>query len=370
MELVYPIQPVKKQTVDIMEVDKFTAMPTGVIAISETGIVNQMSEAACRITGRCKHEVLYEKYDEAIHGALALDEKFRFHGLASLAPEGLHEIKINRKTVRLTVMRDSISESVKTGFIMLLHDNDRLERETEHTIQKERLSAMGEITANIAHEIRNPLGCIELFASSLKNQGRQNGFGDQAETISKCVKSINSILSNINLFFKPEIKASLSKVDIHEHLNESLFFSKYLIQENENITIKKNYSDEPLVVNGDNELLKQMSMNIILNAIQSIRESGKIEITTNRIDDYFTGSSFVEICYADTGSGIKASNLNKVFDPYFTTKETGQGLGLPIAHNVVLQHNGTIQIRKRKQKGTLIRILLPLLNEKYNKHVA
>ena len=238
--------------------------------------------------------------------------------------------------------------------------------EMEQIIRNERLSAINAITAHIAHEIRNPLGCIKLFASSLEKHGKHGDILEHAESITKCVKTINNIIANVGLLCKPEVKPCLSEIDIHSHLNESLFFTKYVLPDNENIVVQKNFSDAPLCIMGDTELLKQMSMNIILNAVQSIKTKGTIEITTGKNIEYGSGKQFAEIRYADTGSGIQESLLKKVFDPYFTTKDTGQGLGLSIVHNIVDVHNGKVHISKRHTQGTLIRVLLPLSDDQHD----
>ena len=375
MGLVWLDSSVKKQTLYASSNTSSQSNFYGILVIDTDGSIVQIDENAQSVIGVRKDHVLNQKYDEVICKPLKLENKFKFENLSAISMDHKYKVNIFRngnscKEIQFSILPSLVSASEEFGYIIMVYDSEAFERELEDKIRDERLSAMRQISESITHEIRNPLGCIELFASALKGPINQEGFDEPSETVTKCIRTINSILSNINLFFETELKPSFSEVDINVHLNESLFFSKYLFSENEDISILKNLSEEQLIIYGDNELLKQMSMNIILNAFQAIKDSGSIEICTRKIVDTLNGKECVEISYADTGLGIEESNLNKVFDPYFTTKNMGQGLGLSIVNNIVKLHDGSIQIKKRKLKGTKINILMPLVSNKYIQKVA
>ena len=375
MELIKLDPAVKKQTVCDSSEAVFPSSSAGLIVLDENGSILQINESAQSIMGVEGKTVIGKPYNDVICKPLNLEDKFKFDQLSILTSDHLYKTGrfINSDMdgeIQLSVMPLKWANSEKSGYMVCLYDWDLFERKAEAKIRNERLTAMSDIAATIAHEIRNPLGCIELFASSLKYAAAKNDFSEQADTISKCIKTINSILENIKLFFEAELKPTFSEVDIHDHLKESLSFSKYLCGEGADIFIQKKFSEEALIIHGDNELLKQMSMNIILNAFQAIKHSGEIEICTKKTIDHHTGKSYAEIHYVDNGAGIKQSHLKKVFDPYFTTKNMGQGLGLSIVNNIVRLHDGSIHIKKRNPNGTKISILFPLTSDKCIHNVA
>ena len=206
------------------------------------------------------------------------------------------------------------------------------------------------------------MGSIELFASTLKKD--LEDFEEPrvlSEHISSCVKSINSIISNLLLFMRPEQKAGFQIVDLHDSLKDSLFFSDNLIQSNEHIEVNTSYHSEPLMVLGDSELLKQMYLNLILNAVQSMPGDGKLMISTKKIECTQNGPGFAEIRFMDTGTGISKAVRPRIFDPFFTTKKRGTGLGLAIVHNIIKLHGGSIDIRNSKKDGAVCIVTLPLV---------
>jgi signal transduction histidine kinase len=126
-----------------------------------------------------------------------------------------------------------------------------------------------------------------------------------------------------------------------------------------------NYASESLPVRCDPELLKQAYLNLILNAIQSMPNGGNLTISTRKIKGQEKNTHAAEIQFTDTGSGISKTDMLKVFDPFFTTKKRGTGLGLPIVHNIIKLHGGTIDISSSKKEGTRCILTLPLWEGKH-----
>jgi two-component system sensor histidine kinase FlrB len=225
--------------------------------------------------------------------------------------------------------------------------------------RSDRLAAMGQMAAQIAHEIRNPLGSIELFSSVLERD--LDEFAELKEIaghISSGVNSINTIISNLLLFIKPNQKPKMQALDVHEPLTDSLFFADRIFEANNGITVQTHFHPDSLVINGDAELIKQIALNLILNAIQAMPEGGTLKISTGKIEH--RGAEFAELRFADTGCGICETDLNNIFDPFFTTKTRGTGLGLTIVENITRIHGGEIDIRSTEAKGTECTIILPL----------
>ena len=177
-----------------------------------------------------------------------------------------------------------------------------------------------------------------------------------ADYICSAVKNLNHIVCNY-LFFSRFPKARLKKMDIHKCLDDtinSIWFVK------RDVKITKKYQASKHFINGDHELLKQASFNIILNSIQAIKTNGIITIETH---NHFNEETWIEIKFIDNGEGISENDIDKIFDPFFTTKEKGTGLGLSIVHNIIDSHQGTIQVESTKGQGTAFSIMLPVFEE-------
>ena len=236
----------------------------------------------------------------------------------------------------------------------------RIKKVQEQANRAGRLAAMGEMAIKIAHEIRNPLGSIELFASLLRKELEDNAeLRPLSDHICSGVKRINNIISNLLLFIRPEQTPEMQVLDIHESLKDSLFFAEHLIHSNAGIEVDTNFADRPLKIYGDPQLLSQVSLNLILNALQAMPDGGRLTISTG-IGDNMHGNEMIVIRFADTGCGIPSKNFSKIFDPFFTTKKKGMGLGLAIVHHITETHGGTIDINSSPSQGTECIVNVPL----------
>ncbi|MDL1982540.1 MAG: ATP-binding protein, partial [Deltaproteobacteria bacterium] len=178
--------------------------------------------------------------------------------------------------------------------------------------------------------------------------------------ISSGVKSINNVISNLLLFIRPQQKPNFQTIDIYDSLNDSLFFSSHLVNTNNGIDIITRYYSKPLMVYADSELLKQIFLNLILNAIQAMPHGGKLTISSRKLNSR-SKKDLAEIRFADTGTGISKADMLRIFDPFFTTKKRGTGLGLAIVHNITEAHGGAVDINSPEGKGTVCTVTLPLL---------
>jgi signal transduction histidine kinase len=250
----------------------------------------------------------------------------------------------------------------KIGTAMTLQDISQLKRLEEKANRTDRLAAMGEMAAEIAHEIRNPLGSIELFATTLKKD--LEGFGELklfAEHISLGVRSLNNIISNLLLFIRPHQKPAFKVVDILAPLKDSLAFSYELVEtKKSNIDVVIEISSDPLFVYGDADLLKQVWLNLIMNAVQAMPDGGRLMISARKRHCRETDSDFIEVLFMDTGEGVSGANISKIFNPFFTTKKKGTGLGLAIVHNILKVHGGDIDVESSEDKGTVCRVRMPI----------
>ncbi|MEW5807056.1 MAG: ATP-binding protein [Acidobacteriota bacterium] len=245
--------------------------------------------------------------------------------------------------------------SAEAGKILLLED-------ITEVIKSNRLSAWAEMAKNIAHEIKNPLTPIQLTAEHLnriykdKNSGMEQVFEECIKTIIKQVRELRRISEDFSSYAKlPELKKEMT--DAVTLLKEVL--APYRSSLPERIVLGEHYEDVPSI-SMDRRVMKGALTNIIENSIQAIPGKGEILVSVSRSSDY----SSILIVVEDTGEGIPKENLDRLFDPYFSTKEHGTGIGLAIAKKVVEEHGGKIQVESELHRGTKMAIMLPLPNAK------
>ncbi len=227
-------------------------------------------------------------------------------------------------------------------------------------IQAEKMASIGTLTAGIAHEINNPLNFIKGASSGLEEyyMNHEDCRNDETEFLLNSIKTgierISNIISGLSQFSRSGSIMD-EDCDIHSIMNNCLLMLNNQIKST--IEIDKDYLDNPVIIKGNVGKLHQVFLNILLNAVQSITGSGKISIRTkhNRVSDIY----IIEI--SDTGSGIKEEILQKVTDPFFTTKDPGKGtgLGLSITYTIIQEHKGTLDFESEPGIGTVVRITLP-----------
>lgn len=334
------------------------SLSTGVIVTDLEGritILNGCAEAFCGVP-------------HASAAGRPVEELFR--GMRAKSPKGVldvrlltgeapRRIRLGERIVELfgSLVRDNGGEVI--GRIYILRDVTRMEKLEEMAKRTEKLAAMGEMAANIAHEIRNPLGSIELFASLVRKDIKDKKNQDRLMQVIASVKNVDNRISNLLLFARRR-NPVMRSMRLHKILDDVLHFTRQ-ITERDGITLRENFSPCDPLVRGDAEMLKQVFLNIILNALQSMPEGGRLTISTVQRE-----AGTVEISFGDTGAGIPEENLGKIFDPLFSTRERGAGLGLAIVHNLVDLHGGAIEVESGPE-GTVFTVSLPAIRRQRGK---
>ena len=342
------------------------SLTVGVVVIDLKGEIITFNRAAENITGLFSEKVIGKEFDKVFDPNFFLNSHLDFKSLKDIQQNADVEAEIRRKGKNTFYVSLSISpvknpEGEKIGIVLALQDITRLKKLEERANRTDRLAAMGEIAVKIAHEIRNPLGSIELFATVLKKDLKDfEELKVLAGHISSGVKSINNVISNLLLFIRPQQKPNFQTIDIYDALDDSLFFSSHLVNSDNCIDIITRYYSKPLMVYADSELLKQIFLNLILNAIQAMPHGGKLTISTRKLNGR-SKKDLAEIRFADTGTGISKADMLRIFDPFFTTKKRGTGLGLAIVHNITEAHGGAVDINSSEGEGTVCTVTLPLL---------
>jgi signal transduction histidine kinase len=249
------------------------------------------------------------------------------------------------------------------GTLHIIRDVTEVKALQEQSQRIERLSAMGEMAVELAHEIRNPLGSVELFASLLVKELS----GDTrrwAENIRIGIRSLNTIVSNMLHFANP-LSPAFCPVDLHHIIEEILRFADPIMSQRD-VRVKTALAAENPQILADPELIKQMLLNLIFNAMKAMPSHGSLTISTSSVD--IRGgerpSRGLQLQIQDTGIGIPPENLDRIFDPFFTTHKKGTGLGLSVVHQIVEKHSGCISVKSEVDRGTTFTIAFKNAPEK------
>jgi signal transduction histidine kinase len=236
------------------------------------------------------------------------------------------------------------------GSVILIRDVTRLrELEVQHERNK-RLIAMGEMAAKIVHEVRNPLCSIELYATMLEQDLSNTAHRDLAAGISSGISSLNTILANMLAFARPHRPARMP-VRLDRIVGDALRMAGPFIEAR---GVRIAYTGQDCIIEGDGELLKQVLLNIIINAVQAVRDAGTVAVTIRR------ENGNVSVIVQDNGTGISRGNLERIFDPFFTTKDSGTGLGLAIASSIMQAHHGSITVESEEGVGSTFLLHFPV----------
>jgi signal transduction histidine kinase len=226
-------------------------------------------------------------------------------------------------------------------------------------IQTENLAVAGRLAAGVAHEVNNPIGIIINRIECLQSEAQEKGVSDDLikdlGTISKYAHRISKIVEDLSIFARTTYSESdFTRVDINDVLTDVFFLVEQKIRGKKIRLIKKLYP-ESLFVMGDSSRLEQVFINIIDNAIHAIPGKGSITVSTR------AEKKCIQTEISDSGTGIPEEHLNKIYDPFFTTKEVGKGtgLGLPISQAIVTDYNASIGVDSQINKGTTFTITFP-----------
>ena len=243
-----------------------------------------------------------------------------------------------------------------------LQEQTRLLLEKETQLHRaDRLSALGQLSAGLAHEIRNPLGAIKGAVEILQDDFPPGH--PKAEfyaILLKEVERLNDVLTNFLSFARP-VTPHLAPLDVRAVLTalEGLISGQARAHR---VQIFTSFHAGPSRLMADETLLKQAFLNIMLNAVEAMPEGGDLAISTRLSPEGAAGGrpEWVEAVFDDTGPGIQEEDLGRIFDPFFTTKKDGTGLGLAIIHRIIETHHGTIRVMSQRGKGSTFVVTLPL----------
>ncbi len=281
-----------------------------------------------------------------------------------------HEFRFERQNG--TALDLGFSQSVlkdphgrEFGLILIFQDLTDLRRMEEQVRRMDRLALVGELAAGIAHEIKNPLASLSGSIQVLRDELHlEPVHGRLMDIVLREAERLNALVYEFLLFSKPTRPVEIS-VDVNQVISDTLVVLQNSPEMAKSIEVRKACADN-LRIHVDPQQLHQVIWNLMLNAVQEMKSGGILSIATaihTEADEAGGRKKFAQVSISDTGPGIAPENQGKIFDPFFTSKETGTGLGLTIVHRIVENYSGKIFLRSDAQTGTTFILHFPLSAE-------
>jgi PAS domain S-box-containing protein len=247
----------------------------------------------------------------------------------------------------------------RTGVITLVKDISEVASLERELRTAEKLTSLGTLSAGIAHEIKNPLSAIDLNLRLLETELPRTDSQDAGEyfrILREEIGRLNTIVDNV-LRFSRSSATPKGPVDVAEILRRTADLLTHTCRER-GVSVDLELKPANCAVLGDASSLQQAFLNILLNAIQSMNQPGRVRISVNALED--SSGRWCELAFLDSGCGINGRDIERIFDPFFTNKPGGTGLGLSIVHRIVEDHNGTIHVTSTPGRGTRVLLKVPL----------
>jgi len=331
-----------------------TSLPVGLIATDKDGKIAFYNSAAERITSLDLASARGKEADSVLPNHFCGLKESLDRGAAIYEKEMECEFSED-KIVPVSVSASKIinEEGHFVGQLLIIRDLGEVRRLQDEIRRKEKLAAIGGLAAGVAHEIRNPLSSIKGIASYFRDKSDEDS-GDQemAGVMIVEVDRLNRVISELLEFAKPtDLKLKTS--DLNSLIGHSIRLIETEATEKD-IAIQIDLPQQPILTQIDSDRFSQCLLNLYLNSLQAMEKGGRLNIKSALMDD-----NLILIQIRDTGPGILVEDLNKIFDPYYTTKPKGTGLGLAIVHKIIEAHNGSVKVRSVPGKGTTFAITIP-----------
>ena len=356
----------------------FNAIQEGIIVTDSKGRITYLNDAACELFGLEAGNAIGKRLDERMR-RLDWESLTQSGGPVSRDMEIFYPANrfINFYIVPLMIEhRDSAAADAlpgtprsaiaatgeQVGHAMILRDITESRRSAQQTLESERLNALTLLAAGVAHEIGNPLNSLHIHLQlmerkvrKLKGEARQ----ELQESIAVARAEIGRLDSIVTQFLRAirPSKPQLHPESVNAIVNEAVRFFAPEIQDRDVVVEQELRSDLPLL-QLDRDQIKQAFYNVIKNSFEATKRRGILRIRTDMDDTH------VLISFIDTGGGMSPENLSRVFEPYFTTKSSGTGLGLLIVRRIVREHGGELSIESSQGKGLTLTIRLPYLDKR------
>jgi PAS domain S-box-containing protein len=336
------------------------SVPTGVVTLDRSGRVSWLNGAAERLLGFRGATAVGRPIETMIEGAPDLVGWVR-SVLAGEERRDEADFSLTRGTERRFMLRVWASDlkgapGGPEGLVILLRDITEMNRLEFQLRRSDKLAALGTLAAGVAHEVKNPLHALNLNLHLLAQELASLGRSDQTvkgylEILRSEIQRLHRIIDNFLRFSKPSIP-EVRPLDLNALVERVLSLVAFEAADR-GVTIETELDPALATAPGDEGQLSQVLLNLTINALQAMPSGGTLTVRTRLQDD------LAEVEVRDTGEGVPAEHLPHLFDPYFTTRPGGVGLGLAITHRIVEGHHGMIDVESQVGKGTVVVVRLP-----------
>jgi len=330
-------------------------MPIGLVALDNQRRIAAFNNTAESVLQLAHRQVIGEEAEKILPPELCTELKCPEIQNAVIEKEidcTVGDAKVVPLEIGASLLEDEDRTSL--GYVILFKDLTEVRLLRREIERSRRLASVGRLAAGVAHEIRNPLSSIKGFATYFKERYQDIPQDQQTATIMiQEVDRLNRVVSQLLEFARP-VNIKPQPTDLKAMIDDSIKLIKNQAAQ-KNIAIQAHISNQAREVMVDPDRLNQVLLNLYLNAIESM--TGGDELKIELLSD--PEADGIDIKISDTGCGISAEDLPKIFDPYYTTKSSGTGLGLAIAHNIIEAIGGQILVKSQPGQGTVFRIILP-----------
>lgn len=339
------------------------SISSGIFTADATGVLTSFNPAAQELTGYTAGQVVGRAWreifnwhpnqpsDEATAGALPAMTRFEVE---------CKNANGNRLVLGMTVS-PLYEQREEHGLVGVFKDLTQIRELEAEMRRKEWLANLGEMSAGMAHEIRNPLGALAGAMQMLRKESTADATDRRLMDIAiREATRLDAIITEFLQYARPP-ELDLAEHNINKILAETMDLVQHEARIRKRITIATSLAVGALVVQVDQNQMRQVFWNLATNAFDAMPEGGQLTISTGcrHVDAAGRSGDVVEIAFQDTGEGIAQDNLDKIFLPFFTTKKEGSGLGLAAVHRIVDLHGGWIKVESQPQRGTCFVVCLP-----------
>lgn len=334
----------------------FEALQEGVILLDGEGTVTYVNRAACGFFGFQRDVIVGRKLAEGLRG-------FDWETLARSGGSVSRDLEVFYPENRyLNFYVTAIDEHEDLGFVMLIRDITTTRKLTEEKIESERVSALTLLAAGVAHELGNPLNSLTIHLQLMERRLRKVEGKHSAALLEMLrvaqveLKRLDFIIDQFLTAIRPT-HPQLQAVQLNELMRESVDFLRPELKHS-GVKVEFDLVSTLPPMPMDANQMKQAFYNLIRNACQAMPDGGTLNIAS-AFNDFE-----VRLTFSDTGRGISPDNMSNMFQPFFTTRQTGTGLGLLIVRRIVREHGGEIELESKEGQGTKVTIFLPLVEKK------
>ena len=338
------------------------SISSGVFTTDERGGITSFNPAAQEATGYSFDQVRNRDWREVFNCQAALEEGES--GLGQLSDKRF-EVECKQADGNRLVLGMTLAplheQGEETGLVGLFKDLTQIRDLEEEMRRKEWLASLGEMSAGMAHEIRNPLGALAGAMQMLRKDLQADETSQRLMDIAiREATRLDAIITEFLQYARPPA-LNLGEFDLNKVLAETLDLVQHEARTRSNITIETSFIDEALSGQVDQDQMKQVFWNLATNAFDAMPGGGRLSIATGsrKVDVAGRKADVIEISFQDTGGGISKKNLDKIFLPFFTTKSYGSGLGLAAVHRIVDLHGGWIKVESQEGRGTRFVVCVP-----------